>query len=220
MRERSWQTEMRWTWPFTAQMCSSEASRLNSMGLENSQICLKKVLEMNLKRNHFFNMNMLSCGVLLWESWKQGAGEHCPNFPKGLFQLPSCWAHNTTHGGEVGLFSCILSHCKCPSVFALQLCAADSVPAPAAYQRHVAPGAHGSQQRRHDISLSLCHFQLPAGKLDAILSVADLGKHAAAPRLPKTCSAWANLRKSEISSEIFAFFSQREGFFHQNCNSE
>lgn len=102
MWERSWQTEMRWTWPFTAQMCSSEASRLNSMGLENSQICLKKVLEMNLKRNHFFNMNMLSCGVLLWESWKQGAGEHCPNFPKGLFQLPSCWAHNTTHGEKLG----------------------------------------------------------------------------------------------------------------------
>ena len=72
-------------------------------------------------------------------------------------------------------------------MFALQLCAANGVPALAAYQCHMAAGADGGEQRCHDVSLSLCHFQLPAGKLDGVLSVADLGERAAAPRPPKIC---------------------------------
>lgn len=72
-------------------------------------------------------------------------------------------------------------------VLVLQVCAADGVPAPAARQRHVAVGADGREQRRHDLPLSLCHFQLPAGKWDGVSSVADPGEHTAAPGPPKTC---------------------------------
>lgn len=72
-------------------------------------------------------------------------------------------------------------------MFALQLCAANGIPALAAHQCHMAAGADGSEQRRHDVSLSLCHFQLPAGKLDGVLSVIVVGEHAAELRPPKTC---------------------------------
>lgn len=57
------------------------------------------------------------------------------------------------------------SCCKCFRVLTSQLGAADSIPSPSAHQCHVAPGADGSEQRCHDVSLSLCHFQLPAGML-------------------------------------------------------
>lgn len=150
------------------------------------QICLKKVLIINLERNHFFTMNMLSCGVLLWEL-ETGSWWTLPSFSLMAFPVAKLLGTNHHPWGEVGLFPCIPSPCKYPPVFVLQLCVADSVPAPAACQRHVAAGAHGSQQRRHDISLSLCHFQLPAGKWDGVSSVADPGEHTAAPRPPKTC---------------------------------
>lgn len=65
--------------------------------------------------------------------------------------------------GKLG-FPHVSSHAANP-LCALQLRAADSIPAPAAHQRHVAAGADGSEQRCHDVSLSLCHLQLPAGKL-------------------------------------------------------
>lgn len=101
-------------------------------------------------------------------------------FPN-VFLVAKLLGTNHHRWGEFGLFPCIPSPCKYPPVFVLQLCVADSVPAPAACQRHVAAGAHGSQQRRHDISLSLCHFQLPAGTLGSILSMVYLGEHTATP---------------------------------------
>lgn len=62
----------------------------------------RKSWKLTWKEIPFFNMNMLSCGVLLFERWKLGISEHRSNFPKGIFKLPSCWAHNIIHGEKLG----------------------------------------------------------------------------------------------------------------------
>lgn len=60
------------------------------------------------KENTFFHLNMLSHWVVQWESWEVGADEHCPNFPKGPFQLSNRWACGTAHVEKLGysLVSC------------------------------------------------------------------------------------------------------------------
>lgn len=98
------------------------------------------------------------------------------------------------------------------SVFALQLWAANGVRAPAAHQCHVAAGADGSELRCHDVSLSLCHFQLPAGKLDGVLSMADLGEHAAALRPQKPAKHELTKNNKDIKYNFCSLFSRR-GFF-------
>lgn len=60
------------------------------------------------KKSPFFYLSMLSHWVVQWEIWELGAGEHCPNFPKGPFQLPNRWARSTASAEKLGcsLVSC------------------------------------------------------------------------------------------------------------------
>lgn len=174
------------------------------------QICLKKVLIINLERNHFFTMNMLSCGVLLWEL-ETGSWWTLPSFFLMFFWLPSCWAQTTIVGESLGCSP--VSH---PPA-SIHLCLFCSSVLRTAFLLLLLVSATwllGLMAVNSDVMTF--HYLFAIFSCLQVRWVASCLWYtlvSTLPHPPKTCSTWANLQKTEISRAIFCFLFSRRKFF-------
>lgn len=151
-----------------------------------------------------------------WESWELGAGEHCPNFPKGPFQLANPWARGTTCAEKSGY-----SPVSCHAANA-HLCLLYSSVLRTAFLLLLLISATwllGLMAVNSDVMTF--HY------LFAIFSCLQVSWMASCPwQTSVSTLLHPDLQKpakhelTEMSSTIFALFSQREGSFHKNHNFE